>query len=178
MSTPPTSSSPIAGETFPVSRGRSIGLVVLYILGILLGAVFVILWAIGEAQIGLGLAGIAIAGLCLYLLPDSLKPSVSGEALVLAVDRLQYVRGTNDVIGQIVYTNIKAVSMNQADGQLSLWIELHEPAADGNWWPGGLETMEVIFAQCGHHVVAGKHLPITPQALMAKIESMRHENRM
>ena len=163
----------VTGETFLVARGRSIGLLSAYVFGILLGVVFVVLWLTGTAEMGLGIAGIVIAGFCGYLLPDTLKPSVAGESLVLGNDRLQFVQGTNDVVGQIFYANVKRISLNQADGHKSIWIELIDPATDGTRWPGGLDLMEIIHSQCEHHVVAGKNLSITPHLLKQMIDEKR-----
>ena len=176
MTSNTTENSPVAsplatGESFPISRGKFAGLSLIYIFGILLGVGFVALWATGMAEMGLGLAGIAIAGVCLYLLPESLKPAAAGEALILGEDRLQYVRGGNDVIGQVPYGNIAAVVLNPADGHQSLWVLLGDATASDTWWPGGKDSMETIFAQCGHHLVVGKHLQVSAKALLDKIQA-------
>ena len=163
------SQSEIADETFSLPRGGALILVLAYAAGILLGIAFLVLWLTGLAAIGLGAAGIGIAGLCLYLLPESLGPAFVGDSLVLGRDGVRFLRGQDKTLGNIPYANIDNVSINEADGGRSLWVRLKDPEASGTSWPGGLDSMNVIFSQCEHHLVIGQGLPIAPPELQAKL---------
>lgn len=158
-------------EIFPVPRSGFIGTVLMLLSGVILGAAFVVLWLTGVAEMILGLIGIGIALVCLYLLPDSLGPAFKGDALVLSNDGFRYVRAGSRVLGNIPFDNVDAITINERDGGRSLWIRLKDPAAQGSFWMGGQDSMKVIFSQCEYHLVVGQGLPVSTLELATKFQS-------
>jgi hypothetical protein len=153
------------GEEYPLKNGPLILLAAVYVFGCLLGLLFIGLWVAKLAEIGLAGAGVAITGLCLYLLPETLAPLTKGEKLVFGGDRFQLVRGA-EIVGQVPYAHIASVTLNGADGGNSVWVELDDRTASEVVWPGGTSQMEIIHSQCGHDLVVGKGFKIPPKDLL------------
>jgi len=163
--------SPIeSGQTFPMARTGALMAVAMYVIGILVGLLFVALWLAGAAEWGLGLAGVGAILLCAYLLPESLGPAFIGDSLILGNDRFQYIRGGKHVLGNVTFANVDEIILNQMDGGNSLWVRLKDPEVDGVLWIGGPHSMNVIHSQCGYHLVVGKRLLTDAKTLEAEFQ--------
>lgn len=167
----PSLATRITGEEHRLAAGPLVLLSVLYLFGILLGVTFAALWAMGLATWMLGVAGLVFIAGCLYMAPETVRPLISGQSLVIGDDRFQFTSGKDNVIGQVPYSNVAEIVLNGADGGKSLWVRLDNPESPDTFWPGGSDLMNVIYSQCEYHLVVGKGLQTPAPTLLEKLST-------
>jgi hypothetical protein len=167
----------VAGDVFRIAPPPVVPWIFLCAVGLLAGAALALFGILGKAHYGWGGVGavLAVASLCWFLKFVRLRPD--SDCLVIGTNRFQYVQRRNQVIGQVPFANIAAAVLSKTDGGNSLWVQLIEPASSETFWPGGIGMMDVMYCDCGYHLVIGKHLQapalLVLDTLLRRIEVSR-----